>query len=88
MVATPAIAHNSSSKKLIEGCPAPLAYYGDLMINLETYLNDIIEECRKEEVSRIQAVLPQKDKGWEDIAEDGQEFKMPDVINNFYNTRS
>jgi RimJ/RimL family protein N-acetyltransferase len=21
---------------------------------------------------------------WEDIAEDGQEFKMPDVINNFY----
>ena len=70
MVATPAIAQNSSSKKLIEGCPAPIAYYGDLMLNLETYLNDIIEECRKEEVSRIQKVLPQKDSGWEGIAKD------------------
>lgn len=70
MVATPVVAQHSRSKKLIEGCPAPLAYYGDLFINLDKYLSDIIEECRKEEVVRIQALLPQKDKGWEPIAKD------------------
>ena len=70
MVAVPAVAQSSSSKQLIQGCPAPLAFYGDLFINLDMYLSDIVEECRKEEVSRIQGVLPQKDSRWEPIAKD------------------
>ena len=70
MVATPVVAQSSSSKQLIQGCPAPLAFYGDLFLNLETYLSDILEDSRKSEVSRIQGVLPQKDSRWAPIAKD------------------
>jgi hypothetical protein len=70
MVATPVVAQSSSSKQLIQGCPAPLAFYGDLFLNLETYLGDILEDARKSEVSRIQGVLPQKDSRWDPIAKD------------------
>ena len=70
MVAVPAVAQSSSSKQLIQGCPAPLAFYGDLFLNLETYLGEILEDARKSEVSRIQEVLPQKDSRWEPIAKD------------------
>lgn len=60
---------SNSSTQFISGTPAPLAYLGDIVLNLDEYLKLAVEPAMADEISRIQHELPQKEAEYGDIAQ-------------------
>lgn len=70
MVGNASSSMSSSSKKIISGVPAPILFYGDLVMNLQEYVEAIVNEelIKEEKVARKSLVS--REPGYKKIKND------------------
>ena len=60
----------SGSKRIIEGIPAPIAFYMDLALNMKEYLEEIMGSALEEETESSLKSLKRRSKRYEELGKD------------------
>lgn len=61
---------SSSSKPIISGVPAPILFYGDLVLNLQEYVEDIINEAIVKEEKAAKKSLSIREESYKKLNKD------------------
>ena len=70
MVGKPYTSMSSSSKPIIQGVPAPILFYGDLVLNLQEYVEDIINEAIVKEEKAAKKSLSVREESYKKLNKD------------------
>jgi hypothetical protein len=70
MVGKPYTSTSSSSKRIIKGVPAPILFYGDLVLNLQEYVEDIINKAIVQEEKEAKRSLSSRDESYKKLSKD------------------